>query len=139
MRDVLGVADREGRVCYLESSNVGNVGWYQRLGFVVKRRIVLKEGSVGLDVMVREAGGAVEDRVGGGQEVVGQGEVKTAGMNRHDSGVDMEEEEGGSTLQVGTPKLKVAVKAPLLKTEAGEKRLEATVVIASARVDSGLA
>lgn len=48
-------ADREGRACYLESSNVGNLKLYRSLGFEVAGKIRL-EGGQGheLDVMVRE-------------------------------------------------------------------------------------
>ena len=49
-------ADSEGRACYLESSNVLNLGLYRRLGFVVKQKIVLHRGpsEIGLHIMIRE-------------------------------------------------------------------------------------
>ncbi|KAI9712863.1 MAG: hypothetical protein M1828_001532 [Chrysothrix sp. TS-e1954] len=49
-------ADAEGRACYLESSNRANVGLYERLGFVIRRRIMLirADKQIGLDIMVRE-------------------------------------------------------------------------------------
>ncbi|CAK4030463.1 hypothetical protein DOTSEDRAFT_74255 [Lecanosticta acicola] len=52
-------ADREGRACYLESSNDVNRGIYGRMGFVLQREIFLQrgggeEGHVRLDIMVRE-------------------------------------------------------------------------------------
>src|ERR1700712_3083778 len=53
---VTNQADKEGRPCYLESSNVVNVGIYQRLGFEKSKRIGFEngDGKLELDIMVRE-------------------------------------------------------------------------------------
>ncbi|KAH0547641.1 hypothetical protein FGG08_000130 [Glutinoglossum americanum] len=49
-------ADAENRPMYLESSAGANVGYYQKLGFELKRKIYLSRGEkpVAMDVMVRE-------------------------------------------------------------------------------------
>ncbi|KAF2188217.1 hypothetical protein K469DRAFT_660816 [Zopfia rhizophila CBS 207.26] len=49
-------ADREGRPCYLESSNAINPPIYRKFGFEERRRIHLQraEKNVELDIMVRE-------------------------------------------------------------------------------------
>jgi ribosomal protein S18 acetylase RimI-like enzyme len=60
IENVTSKADSEGRACYLESSNVVNVGIYERLGFEQKKRVELDmgdengNGSLELDIMVRE-------------------------------------------------------------------------------------
>lgn len=60
IEDVTKQADREGRACYLESSNVVNVGIYERLEFEQRKKIVLEKGDengngcIELDIMVRE-------------------------------------------------------------------------------------
>lgn len=52
-------ADAAGLATYLESSHKGNVGFYERLGFVTKRTVSLRHGEgVEMDIMVREAGAA---------------------------------------------------------------------------------
>ncbi|KAL6710270.1 hypothetical protein ACN47E_009216 [Coniothyrium glycines] len=53
---VTKVADREGRACYLESSNVANPPIYRRFGFEERRTIHLQRGgrNIPLDIMVRE-------------------------------------------------------------------------------------
>lgn len=51
------IADKEGKVCYLESSNEVNRKIYGKLGFELKKNIYLQrsaEGHVELDIMVRE-------------------------------------------------------------------------------------
>lgn len=51
-------ADKEGRACYLESSNEVNEAIYRKMGFEVSKRIYLQraaEGTVRLEIMVREA------------------------------------------------------------------------------------
>ncbi|KAI9774005.1 MAG: hypothetical protein M1839_001957 [Geoglossum umbratile] len=62
-------ADAEGRAMYLESSAGDNVGYYQRLGFELKRKIYLSRGEkpVGMDVMVREP---LRPSVNNGPEIV---------------------------------------------------------------------
>lgn len=51
--EVMGVADREGRKCYLESSrNEPNVGIYERLGFEMKRVMECRDGDKGDVCMV---------------------------------------------------------------------------------------
>lgn len=54
--DMTARADREGKACYLESSNIRNLRLYESLGFETKRRISLTRGAkeVLLDIMVRE-------------------------------------------------------------------------------------
>jgi ribosomal protein S18 acetylase RimI-like enzyme len=49
-------ADKEGRPCYLESSNVVNVKIYEKLGFAKSERIGFENGDekLELDIMVRE-------------------------------------------------------------------------------------
>lgn len=48
-------ADEAGMPTYLESSHRGNVAYYRRLGFVVKRTISLRDGTrAEMDIMVRE-------------------------------------------------------------------------------------
>ena len=49
-------ADKEGRACYLESSNAINPVIYRKMGFEIKKKIVLTRGvkPVELDIMVRE-------------------------------------------------------------------------------------
>lgn len=49
-------ADREGRACYLESSNEKNPPIYRKFGFETRRTIHLQRGdkNVLLDIMVRE-------------------------------------------------------------------------------------
>lgn len=51
---MLDVCDAQGKACYLESSNVANVGLYEKMGFQVVRRIVLCRGerAVEMDIMV---------------------------------------------------------------------------------------
>jgi len=53
---VTSMADREGRACYLESSNEINPVIYRKLGFVGVRRVGLcrAKGRVELEVMIRE-------------------------------------------------------------------------------------
>ncbi|KAH9881866.1 hypothetical protein J1614_001037 [Plenodomus biglobosus] len=53
---VTRIADREGRPCYLESSNASNPPIYRKFGFEQRRVVVLQraERNVPLDVMVRE-------------------------------------------------------------------------------------
>ncbi len=54
---VSAMADKEGRACYLESSNEVNRKIYRKMGFEVAREIWLQrcpKGNVGMDVMVRE-------------------------------------------------------------------------------------
>jgi ribosomal protein S18 acetylase RimI-like enzyme len=53
---VTKVADREGRPCYLESTNVSNPPIYRRFGFEACRTINLQRGgkNIPLDIMVRE-------------------------------------------------------------------------------------
>lgn len=53
---VTSMADREGRACYLESSNEINPVIYRKLGFVGVRRVGLcrGKGRVELEVMIRE-------------------------------------------------------------------------------------
>lgn len=51
--EVMDVADREGRKCYLESSrNEPNVGIYERLGFEMKRVMECRDGDGGDACMV---------------------------------------------------------------------------------------
>lgn len=49
-------ADREGRACYLESSNPVNPAIYRKFGFEARRTVHLQraEKNVELDIMVRE-------------------------------------------------------------------------------------
>jgi ribosomal protein S18 acetylase RimI-like enzyme len=60
IENVTNKADIEGRACYLESSNVVNVGIYERLGFKQMKRVELEKGDengnggLELDIMVRE-------------------------------------------------------------------------------------
>jgi GNAT superfamily N-acetyltransferase len=50
-------ADEKGQATYLESSHLANVPFYQRLGFVIQRRVKLSQGSCAeMDIMVREPG-----------------------------------------------------------------------------------
>jgi ribosomal protein S18 acetylase RimI-like enzyme len=53
---VTKLADREGRPCYLESSNATNPPIYRRFGFEQCRTIQLQRGgrNIPLDIMVRE-------------------------------------------------------------------------------------
>jgi GNAT superfamily N-acetyltransferase len=53
---VIRQADREGRACYLESSNACNPPIYRRFGFEECRTIQLQRGgrNIPLDIMVRE-------------------------------------------------------------------------------------
>ncbi|KAL5113451.1 hypothetical protein ACEQ8H_008664 [Pleosporales sp. CAS-2024a] len=53
---VTRLADREGRACYLESSNSRNPPMYRRFGFEACRTIQLQRGgkNIPLDIMVRE-------------------------------------------------------------------------------------
>ena len=53
---VTKLADREGRPCYLESSNESNPPIYRKFGFEVTRQINLQRGgrNIPLDIMVRE-------------------------------------------------------------------------------------
>ncbi|TKA69501.1 hypothetical protein B0A55_07993 [Friedmanniomyces simplex] len=53
---VTGIADAEGRACYLESSNEVNRIIYGKLGFGLKKNVYLQraEEHVELDIMVRE-------------------------------------------------------------------------------------
>jgi predicted acetyltransferase len=53
---VTRLADREGRPCYLESSNACNPPIYKKFGFEQKRTINLQRGgrNIPLDIMVRE-------------------------------------------------------------------------------------
>lgn len=53
---VTKLADREGRPCYLESSNETNPPIYRKFGFEETRRINLQRGgrNIPLDIMVRE-------------------------------------------------------------------------------------
>jgi ribosomal protein S18 acetylase RimI-like enzyme len=43
---VLAICDRDGTPAYLESSNARNVGFYERLGFVVTSEIAIEGGPV---------------------------------------------------------------------------------------------
>jgi ribosomal protein S18 acetylase RimI-like enzyme len=56
IQHVTRIADREGRACYLESSNEANPAIYRKYGFEERRRVHLQRGerNVELDVMVRE-------------------------------------------------------------------------------------
>jgi ribosomal protein S18 acetylase RimI-like enzyme len=56
---VTKLADREGRPCYLESSNETNPPIYRKFGFEETRRINLQRGgrNIPLDIMVREPAG----------------------------------------------------------------------------------
>lgn len=56
LEHVTRVADRDGRACYLESSNVSNPPIYRKFGFEERRTIHLQRGekNVPLDIMVRE-------------------------------------------------------------------------------------
>lgn len=56
IQHVTEIADREGRACYLESSNVANPAIYRKYGFEERRKIHLQraEKNVELDIMVRE-------------------------------------------------------------------------------------
>ncbi|KAF2204672.1 hypothetical protein GQ43DRAFT_135990 [Delitschia confertaspora ATCC 74209] len=58
-------ADREGRPCYLESSNDVNPKIYRKMGFEEVRRIHLQRGpkNVDLDIMVREPAGYEKNRI----------------------------------------------------------------------------
>ncbi|EUC45452.1 hypothetical protein COCMIDRAFT_95528 [Bipolaris oryzae ATCC 44560] len=53
---VTKLADREGRPCYLESSNEANPPIYRKFGFQVTRRVLLQRGgkNIPMDIMVRE-------------------------------------------------------------------------------------
>ncbi|KAF2459197.1 hypothetical protein BDY21DRAFT_275356, partial [Lineolata rhizophorae] len=53
---VTDVADREGRPCYLESSNAINPPIYRKLGFETRKTVRLQraERDVEMDIMVRE-------------------------------------------------------------------------------------
>ena len=53
---VTRIADREGRACYLESSNAANPAIYRKFGFEERRTVHLQRGerNVELDIMVRE-------------------------------------------------------------------------------------
>jgi ribosomal protein S18 acetylase RimI-like enzyme len=53
---VTDMADRDGRACYLESSNDVNPKIYARMGFEIKKKIYLQraEEHIPLDLMVRE-------------------------------------------------------------------------------------
>jgi ribosomal protein S18 acetylase RimI-like enzyme len=53
---VTKLADREGRACYLESSNASNPPIYRKFGFEERRTIQLQRGgrNIPLDIMVRE-------------------------------------------------------------------------------------
>ncbi|KAH7395117.1 hypothetical protein DE146DRAFT_615244 [Phaeosphaeria sp. MPI-PUGE-AT-0046c] len=53
---VTAQADREGRACYLESSNASNPPIYRRFGFETCRTVQLQRGgrNIPLDIMVRE-------------------------------------------------------------------------------------
>ena len=77
VEDMSKKADQEGKCCYLESSNVRNLKLYKRLGFEVKKQIVLggagrNSKEIPLDIMVRQPGGllsmeAVDSGVSMGQ------------------------------------------------------------------------
>lgn len=56
IRPVLDRCDREGRPAYLESSNVRNVPFYERLGFVVLTTVQLPDGGPVVTPMWREPG-----------------------------------------------------------------------------------
>ena len=58
------MADREGRACYLESSNDINPKIYGRMGFEIKKKIYLQraEDPIVLDLMVREPRMSKEDK-----------------------------------------------------------------------------
>ncbi|CAA9965052.1 hypothetical protein CFE70_007906 [Pyrenophora teres f. teres 0-1] len=64
---VTKVADREGRPCYLESSNAANPPIYRKFGFEVTRQINLQRGgrNIPLDIMVREPASLREKNKGG--------------------------------------------------------------------------
>lgn len=53
---VTRMADREGRACYLESSNATNPAIYRKFGFEERRTIHLQRAqkNISLDIMVRE-------------------------------------------------------------------------------------
>ena len=53
---VTKMADRDGKACYLESSNEVNRKIYGKMGFELKKEIWLQREreNVGLDIMVRE-------------------------------------------------------------------------------------
>ncbi|KAF3044504.1 hypothetical protein E8E11_006030 [Didymella keratinophila] len=53
---VTKMADREGRACYLESSNAANPAIYRKFGFEERRTIHLQRAqkNISLDIMVRE-------------------------------------------------------------------------------------
>jgi len=56
IEEQMAKADREGRVSYLEISNVVNLGFYGRLGFETVQHVELSRGyrMVKLDCMTRE-------------------------------------------------------------------------------------
>ncbi|KAF2129573.1 hypothetical protein P153DRAFT_376006 [Dothidotthia symphoricarpi CBS 119687] len=64
---VTKLADREGRACYLESSNVVNVPIYRKFLFEERRTIHLQRGekNISLDIMVREPVVKGKQMVGG--------------------------------------------------------------------------
>ncbi|KAF2275537.1 uncharacterized protein EI97DRAFT_63665 [Westerdykella ornata] len=57
-------ADREGRACYLESSNEVNPPIYRKFGFETRRTVHLQRGerNVALDIMVREPRAVEKER-----------------------------------------------------------------------------
>jgi ribosomal protein S18 acetylase RimI-like enzyme len=66
IEQVTKLADREGRACYLESSNACNPPIYRRFGFEACRTIQLQRGgrNIPLDIMVREPLTQEKKRVG---------------------------------------------------------------------------
>lgn len=63
---VTRLADREGRPCYLESSNARNPPIYRKFGFEQTRTINLQRGgrNIPLDIMIREPAAQEKKRVG---------------------------------------------------------------------------
>lgn len=58
MMNAIHQADREGRVCYLESSNDINPIIYRKMGFEIVKHIYLNRAAkkIRMDIMVREPG-----------------------------------------------------------------------------------
>ena len=84
IQEAAAKADKEGKVMYLESSNVRNLKLYRSLGFEVKKRIVLPSltpqgGQVAMDIMTREPGGLLS------MEAVDSGVAMSDGESRERS------------------------------------------------------
>lgn len=82
IQDVSAKADEEGRCCYLESSSVRNLKLYRRMGFEVRKQIMLGKGTgkeIPLDIMVREPGGLLSmEAVDSGVSMTPQGTKEKA-------------------------------------------------------------